>query len=327
MPAAASDLLPAQDCGQTLFGTTPAFATALNAQNQLVGAVLAPSAIVPGALAAANPATSNIFSTNPFNLDPYDYYNNPASVGYIRTSNRLAFRGALIGRPAVKIEDVNVTNGNVDYLVATNVDLRSAADRSEYTTTFKQGSIQLDHEFADNLRTSFIGGMSESSNVTQGLLVEFNRMASPGRFIYDEREAGNMPRVDFGFDSADPANWQTVKGFSAIRNYQRYVKNSYKQGKIDFDWAVNESFNVKFGGNYREYSFQTQLFERNNDLLNPTLAEAGTSAASVGRVVDFGQGLTVPEGTLASFYAPASKSSTNCTISPATASINGATGS
>ncbi|MBD8679419.1 TonB-dependent receptor [Sphingomonas sp. CFBP 13720] len=304
VPAAASALLPEQDCGQQLYGSTPAFGTALNAQNQLVGSVLAPSAVVPGTVAANNPATSNIFSTNPFNLDPYDYYNNPNSVGYVPSTNRLAFRGALIGRPSVKIQDVNVTNGNVDYLVATNVDLRSAADRSEYTTTFKQGSMQLEHEFTDNFRAVFIGGMSESTNFTQGLLVEFNRMDSPGRFVYDERGGGKMPVIDFGFDVADPTNWETVKGFSGIRHYQRFVKNTYKQGKIDFDWRANEAFNVGFGANYREYSFETELFERNNDLLNPTLREAGSNAAAVGRVVDFGQGLDVPEGTATSFYVP-----------------------
>jgi TonB-dependent receptor len=304
VPNAGSDLVPAQDCGTQLYGTTPAFSTALNTQGQLVASVLAPSAVVPGAVVANNPATSNIFSTNPFNLDPYDYYNNPNSVGYIPTTNRLAFRGSLIGRPAVKVQDVNVTNGNVDYLVATNVDMRSAADRSTYTTRFKQGSMQLEHDFSDNFRAVFIGGLSESRNYQQGLLVEFNRMDSPGRFVYDERGGGGMPIIDFGFDVANPANWETVKGFSGIRNYQRFVKNTYKQGKIDFDWRVNEQFNIGFGGNYREYEFVTSYFERNNDLLNPTLREAGTTAATVGQVTNFGQGLKVPEGTATSFWTP-----------------------
>ncbi|WP_156351271.1 TonB-dependent receptor [Sphingomonas sp. Leaf25] len=303
-PNAGSSLVPAQDCGQQLYGTTPAFATALNAQGQRVASVLAPSAVVPGTVAANNPTTSNIFSTNPFNLDPYDYYNNPNSVGYIASSNRLAYRGSLIGRPAVRLEEVNVTNGNVDYMVATNVDFRSAVDQSIYTTKFRQGSLQLEHEFSDNFRAVFIGGASESTNNSEGLLVEFNRMDSPQRYVFDARDGGDMPLVNFGFDAADPNNWDTVKGFSGIRRYLRFTKNTYKQGKIDFDWRVNDSFNVGFGGNYREYAFATRQFERNNDLLNPTLREAGASAASVGQVIDFGQGLDVPEGTVTSFYTP-----------------------
>ncbi len=304
VPAAGSDLLPAQDCGQQLSGSTPAFATAFNAAGALVPSVLAPSAVTPGALAAGDPATANIFSVNKFNLDPYDYYNNPGSVGYIPSTNRLAFRGQLIGRPAVDVLDANVTNGLADYLVLRNVDFRSAADQSEYTTEFKQGSINLAHEFSDTLKAVFIGGMSESTNKTQGLLVEFNRMDSPGNFVYDEREGGSMPKIDFGFDAANAANWDTVKGFSAIRNFVRDVKNTYKQAKIDFDWQVNDEFNIGFGANYREFGFETSLFERNNDLLNPTLKEAGLTSAQVGKVFQFGQGLNLPDGTLTSFYAP-----------------------
>lgn len=300
-PAADSDLAPSQDCGQQLYGTTPAFATAFNSSGVLAPSILGNAAVVPG---GTTPANATIFSVNPFNLDPYDYYNNPNSVGYIPSSNRLAFRGALIGRPAVELLDANVTNGLADYLVMRNVDFRSAADQSTYTTKFKQGSINLKHEFSDVFKTEITAGLSESTNYTQGLLVEFNRMDSQGSFIYDERGGGSMPQIDLGFDAANPANWEVVKGFSAIRHYQRFVKNTYKQAKIDFDWQANEEFNLGFGANIRKYSFETELYERNSDLLNPTLREAGVTTASVSRVINFGQGLNVPEGTLTSFIAP-----------------------
>lgn len=301
VPAADSDLAPSQDCGQQLYGSTPAFATAFNSSGVLSPSVLGAAAVVPG---GTTPSNANIFSVNPYNLDPYDYYNNPNSVGYIPSTNRLAFRGSLIGRPAVEVLDANVTNGLADYLVMRNVDFRSAADQSTYTTKFKQGSIDLQHQFSDTFKTQIIAGMSESTNFTQGLLVEFNRMDSQGLFVYDERDGGSMPKIDLGFDAADPANWETVKGFSAIRHYQRFVKNTYKQAKIDFDWQANEEFNVGFGANIRKFTFDTELYERNNDLLNPTLREAGATTASVSRTINFGQGLNVPEGTLTSFIAP-----------------------
>jgi TonB-dependent receptor len=300
-PAADSDLAPSQDCGQQMYGTTPAFATAFNSSGVLAPSILGNAAVVPGGTTAAN---ATIFSVNPFNLDPYDYYNNPGSVGYIPSSNRLAFRGALIGRPAVEVLDANVTNGLADYLVMRNVDFRSAADQSTYTTKFKQGSFNLQHAFSDVFKTEITAGLSESTNYTQGLLVEFNRMDSPGSFVYDERDGGSMPKIDLGFDAANPANWETVKGFSGIRHYQRFVKNTYKQAKIDFDWQANDEFNLGFGANIRKYSFDTQFYERNNDLLNPTLREAGATTASVSRKINFGQGLSLPEGTLTSFIAP-----------------------
>lgn len=301
VPGGPSALTPEQDCGQKLYGTTPAFATAVNASGVVVPSILGAAAVVPG---GTSPGTANIFSVNPFNLDPYDYYNNPNSVGYIPSSNRLAFRGALIGRPAVEVLDANVTNGLADYLVLRNVDFRSAADQSRYTTQFKQGSFDLTHEFSDRFKAQLIAGASESTNFTQGLLVEFNRMDSPGSFVYDERGDGKMPKIDFGFDAANPANWEVVKGFSAIRHYQRFVKNTYKQAKVDFDWQVNEELNLGFGANYRKFGFETELWERNNDLLNPTLKEAGVTTSSVSRVINFGQGLNVPQGTMSSFIVP-----------------------
>jgi len=303
-PSAGSDIAVAQDCGLSQYGTTPAFTTALDAQGRLVSSVLAPSAIVPGAAAAANPANANIFSTNPFNLDPYDYYNNPNSVGYIPSTNGLAYRGQLIGRPGVDVLDANVTNGLADYLKLRNVDMRSAVDYSEYTTKFWQGTARLDHEFTDNLKMTAIYGRSKSENVSSGVLAEFNRMDSPQTFTFDDRAGGKMPVLDFGFDVADPANWQTVKGFSAIRHYQRYVRNTYEAIRADFDWRVNDEFNIGFGGTLRRFGFFTEQGERNTDTLNPTLLEAGSTTAANSRVVPFGKGLQMPDGTVTSFLVP-----------------------
>ncbi|MGN6819538.1 MAG: TonB-dependent receptor [Sphingomonas sp.] len=300
-PNAGSAIVPAQDCGSSLYGSTPAFATALDANGNLVPAVLGSAAVTPG---AKSPANANIFSTNPNNLDPYDYYNNPNSVGYIPSSNGLAYRGELIGRPGVDVLDANVDNGLADYLVLRNVDFRSAVDYSAYTTTFWQGSARLDHEFSDKFKMSALYGQSKSVNYSTGLLVEFNRMNSPQNFVFDERGDGPMPKMDFGFDVADPNNWQTVKGFSAIRHYERYVRNTYKGGKVDFDWQVNDQFNIGFGGNIREFGFYTQQAERNTDTLNPTLLEAGSTTAANSKIVSFGTGIQVPDGTPTSFVVP-----------------------
>jgi TonB-dependent receptor len=129
-------------------------------------------------------------------------------------------------------------------------------------------------------------------------------MDSPGTYIYDERDHGSMPKIDLGFDAADPANWQMVKGFSAIRHYERMVQNTYKAAKIDVDWKISKQFNLGFGGSYREFGFLTDLLERNTDTLNPTLLEAHSTTAATSQVIQFGQGLNLPAGTITSFIAP-----------------------
>ena len=245
-------------------------------------------------------------SFRPNNLDPYDYYTNPMSPGYVPdpTGLGLGFRDAVIGRPAVDVLQSHVENGVADYLVLRNVDMRSAADASFYTTEFKQASLNVTHEFSDSFRANLVYGQSESVNDSNGQLVEFNAMDTAGPYTYDERDHGSMPIIDFGFDAANPANWGIVKAFSAMRNYRRIVENTYDGGRIDLNWDFSEKFSLAFGGNMRTYEFKTQQRERNFDAINPTEREANTTAASLGRVIHFGDGLDVPAGTLSSFWAP-----------------------
>lgn len=265
---------PPQDCGQAEYGTTP--------------------------------VAGYTFSLNPRNLDPYEYYNNPMSPGFVAdpTGFGLGFRDRLIGRPAVDVLASNVTNGVADYLQLRNVDMRSAADASFYTTEFKQASLNVTHEFSDDFRVNLVYGQSESVNDSKGLLVEFNAMDTQGPFTYDERAHGSMPVFDLGFDAANPASWGIVKGFSAMRHYKRLVENTYDGGRIDFTLDINDKVNLGFGYNARAYTFKTQQRERNTDTINPTELEAGVTSASLGRVVNFGTGLDVPAGTLTSFFAP-----------------------
>ena len=300
-PNAGSDLVPSQDCGESLYGTTPVFSTAFNSAGVLVPAVLGSAAVTPG---ATNPATANTFSVNPNNLDPYDYYNNPNSVGYIPSTNGLAYRGELIGRPSTRLLDINVTNGVADYLKLQNLDFRSAADGASYTTTFWQGSFNLKHEFSDRLRMDMIYGQSRSTNYTTGLLVEYNRTDSPGVYTFDARGDGDMPVVDLGFDAANPANWDTVKGLSSIRHFRRIVRNTFRTIKSDFDYRISDQFNLGFGMSYRQFDFDTDFLERNSTEVNPTLKEARTTSAATGQLTEFGQGLNVPDGTTTKFWTP-----------------------
>jgi iron complex outermembrane receptor protein len=265
---------PPQDCGQAQYGTTP--------------------------------VAGYTFSLNPRNLDPYEYYNNPMSPGYTvdPTGFGLGFRDRLIGRPGVDVLQSNVTDGVVDYLVLRNVDMRSAADASFYSTEFKQASLNVSHEFNDDFKMHLVYGQSESVNDSKGVLVEFNAMDTQGPFVYDEREHGSMPLFDLGFDAANPANWGIVKGFSAMRHYKRLVENTYDGGRIDFNLRLNDKMNLGFGYNARAYTFKTQQRERNTDTINPTELEAGVTAAELGRVVEFGKGLDVPAGTATRFFAP-----------------------
>lgn len=277
---AASDILAGIDCGQALNGTTP--------------------------LAGFQ------YSYNPNNLDPYEYYNNPNSRGYTPDALGLANRTAFIGRPAVKLIDGSVTpQGTADYLKLGNVDVSSVTDQNSYTTKFKQWSLSLEQEFSDTLSMSALYGRSQSINDSTGLLAEFTHLDA-GRgttpddyFIYDNRSGGDMPLVNVGFDATDPNSWDFIKGYSSLRHFRRIIDNKYQTARLDFVWKTNPEYTVRFGATRRKFTFSTIQYQRAiADTLNPSLIEANSSVAALGRLTRWGVGVEAPEGTTTSYISP-----------------------
>ncbi|WP_426020199.1 TonB-dependent receptor [Brevundimonas sp. DWR2-3-1b1] len=297
---AATEFRDAIDCGQSMYGGTPVFRTAPGATNQNLAA--------------------GTGSFNPNNLEVYDYYNQPGSVGYIAHPQFLAQRGAFIGRPSVRLIDAGLseTGANADYLVLGNVDMRSAVDQGGYTTEFRQNSINIEHDFSDTFRMSVLVGDSSSKNNNQGLLADFIRLDSgqgvPGNdyFVFDDREGGDMPSIDFGFDVANPNSWDFVKGYSALRHFRTVTENGYQTAKIDFEWDASDDLSFSFGISKRKFDFYYTRFERLiGDTMNPSLLEGvrsglvdATTVSQMGQLTSWGEGLNVPEGTPTSFFTP-----------------------
>ena len=297
---AATEFRDAIDCGQSMYGGTPVFRTAPGATNQNLAA--------------------GTGSFNPNNLEVYDYYNQPGSVGYIAHPQFLAQRGAFIGRPSVRLIDAGLseTGANADYLVLGNVDMRSAVDQGGYTTEFRQNSINIEHDFSDTFRMSVLVGDSSSKNNNQGLLADFIRLDSgqgvPGNdyFVFDDREGGDMPSIDFGFDVAAPNSWDFVKGYSALRHFRTVTENGYQTAKIDFEWDASDDLSFSFGISKRKFDFYYTRFERLiGDTMNPSLLEGvrsglvgSTTVSQMGQLTSWGEGLNVPEGTPTSFFTP-----------------------
>ncbi|RYY27562.1 MAG: TonB-dependent receptor [Sphingomonadales bacterium] len=254
-------------------------------------------------------------STNPNNLNVYDYYNNPRSVGYIPTTDGLALLDAIVGRPTTRVIDAHVDNSGgqpvADYLKLGNLDWRSANDANQYTTTFKQVSGTLEQEIGSDMKLTVVAGWSKSENNSLGLLSDLSRLDSgqgvPGNdyYVYDARGGGDMPIFQTGFDAASPNNWDTVKGLSVLRIQARHTENTFKNGRADLEWNAFDNDRLKFGFSYRQFDFITSELRRaSNEAVSPTLAEARSSVAATGKVINWGTGLNVPAGTTTSFWAP-----------------------
>jgi iron complex outermembrane receptor protein len=316
-----SDYLQISTIGLNRFGNTGAtYNTATTGSAALYSSCTTAGLVFPiqcegtNGSAAVLPGFAN--STNPFNLNAFDYYNNPKSVGYIPTANGLALIDAIVGKPTTRIMDAHVDNSNpttpvADYMKLGNIDYRSADDSNAYTTTFKQVSATFTQELTDDLKLTVVGGYSESVNDSLGLLSDLNRLdsgqgvAGNDYFTYDARGGGDMPVINFGFDAANPANWDTIKGLSVLRIQARHTENTFKNVRADFDWRAFGDDHIKWGGSFREFGFDTtELRRASNEAVSPTLLEAGSSVAATGKVINWGQGLKVPAGTTTSFWAP-----------------------
>ena len=201
----------------------------------------------------------------------------------------------MIGRPATKIiaAEVSPAGQNVDYLKVGNVDLRSADDQQYYTTRFQQNSISIEQDFTDKVRMTGLIGKSRSTNKSTGVLSDFIRLdsgqgvAGNDYLIIDERGDPDMPVVSLGFDAANPANWDFVKNYSVLRHFERVVDNTYDGVRFDFRYDMSDALKLKFGATARKYGFATVTYQRASALetLNPSLLEAGSSVAAVGRLI------------------------------------------
>jgi TonB-dependent receptor len=245
-------------------------------------------------------------SYNPNNLNPFDYYNNTRSPGFIPSTNSAAYVAELIGRPNTKIRDANVNEfGQADYLLLDDVDWRSSADAQFGKTEFYQGTLNLNHDFSDQLRMESTFGYSRSEFNATGVFAEFNSI-DRDNYVFDERGDGIMPVFNPGFNVADPSQWTLVKGLSAIRYITSEVNNSFRVARVNFAYEANDELRLRLGGTYKQFKFDSNQVRRNQDIeaVNPTLQEAGLSITDLGQNIDFGQGLKVSDGTPTSFYAP-----------------------
>ncbi len=263
--------------------------------------------LADGTGVGATPIAGYLNSLNPNNLNPFDYYNNPASPGFIATANQTGFYNQLIGRPSTIIRAANVNSaGQADYLALDRLDWRSFADSQFGKTIFKQGTINVKHDFTPALHFEYTGGYSESQFRDRGYLTEFNAIDQNG-FVYDERNGGQVPVFNPGFDVANPASWNLVKGLSTMRVFSDDVRNTFAVNRGSLAWKATEELTFQAGLTWKRFTFYSTSGRNNTTIeaINPTLAEAGIgSITTLGRTVGFGQGLNLQAGTPTSFFVP-----------------------
>ncbi len=217
------------------------------------------------------------------------------------------------GQTQIAVRDAAVQNNALVYGVFDNVDVRSEQRFDELSTEFTQVNFTIDRTFTDTLRGKFYVGRAESDFVNPvQTTVTLDRQNVQG-YSFDFRGNPNTPVINYGFDVANPANWNwrdvslgtTLASLprSEIRLRPNGVNTVFEAISGDLEWDVRDWLTLKAGVHGKTYLSDSYEFRRADETVVPTLP-AGTTVAGISNVLTgFGADL-IPAGTPSSWVRP-----------------------
>ncbi|RSV32091.1 TonB-dependent receptor [Sphingomonas sp. ABOLE] len=164
------------------------------------------------------------------------------------------------------------TKGNMVSATLNDAWVRTEHYLRKSQTEFYQIGGSWDQDVTDTLRFTLLGGISKSD---ASIPVETT-------FVFDNRTAQNysydysnmwQPKLTFGTSVTDPANFQLAE----IRDRPSNVTNKFRTAQLRTEWDVTDGFQVKAGGVYRRFSFDSVAYTR-DAVVCPTKAAAARDA-------------------------------------------------
>ena len=198
------------------------------------------------------------------------------------------------GQPMVSVKDVAFDPlGSLTYGLFDGVDVRSEGLVDRYVSSFSQVNWNLEHDLSDTLKVTLMAGVNRSVLDGKKRLQTFIDAIDTDNFSIDFRDGGSTPAIGFGFDVANPANFNyaptltdgTVLGgfsFQGRPLKQTTVNQTYE---ANFDWKATSGFTVRAGGQYREADFKSVGTLPYTAQTVVTALPAGTTLASLTRQI------------------------------------------
>ena len=246
-------------------------------------------------------------------------FNNDRDETYLEI---ISFSRSGAGVPQTDV--VNFTADNKGTLIKgtfDDVDARVEYRHDELKTEFNQLSLTYDTRFgeAGHLVVGYGQSRSIQDNPVQTTF-SFDRYDSDG-YSYDYSANDKLPNFNYGFDPTNPANYEysavNTKGdASLLRMRPSKAVNTFKTIHVDIDYQILDGFKLRYGGNYKEYGFNSWEKRLNSRVLTGNSATTFTSEAAFGLpagvtiadvsqvITGFGRGLNLPAGVPTSWLAP-----------------------
>ena len=167
-------------------------------------------------------------------------------------ANGLSKSGA-DGKRVIVVRNGEVRNGALVYAEMDKVDIRAENRHDEWTTEFRQLSLDVKHEFTDSFTVNAQIGSSKSEHANPiQATVMMDKLDVDG-YSYDYRGNMNKPILNYGFDPTSSAGWT----LSTIRLRQNYVSNEFDTGQVDFDWVISPGLSLLGGLQSKEYRYDS----------------------------------------------------------------------
>ncbi|MEG3177875.1 TonB-dependent receptor [Sphingomonas sp. RB3P16] len=191
------------------------------------------------------------------------------------------------------IDVANATYDKNNNLVSATLNdawVRTEHYQRKSSTEFYQLGGTWDQDVTDKLRFTLLGGFSKSNaSIPQETTIVFDDRDAQG-YKYDYTNS-RSPVLSFGTSVTDPANFQLAE----IRDRPSSTINKFRTAQLRAEWDVAEGFQIKAGGVYRRFSFDTAGFTRDTvvcpaagkDAVLGTITCSPTSAFGANAVYGF----------------------------------------
>ncbi len=204
------------------------------------------------------------------------------------------------GQPMVSVRDIQFDqNGSLVYGLFDGVDVRSEGLVDHFVSSFKQANLDFEHRFSDAFELSGLVGFNRSELDGKRRFQTFMDAIDTDNFSIDFRDGGTTPKLGFGFDVSNPANFAfapaqadgTVTGGFSPQGRPLLQRTDNLTTELNFAWTVADGFVLKTGGQFRESDYNvTSVREYPADMAVRALP-AGTALSSITRTISGLDGL------------------------------------
>ncbi len=213
--------------------------------------------------------------------------------------------GAAINTVNPVAAEIDGTNTLV-YGVFQDVDIRSEGRFDELETDFTHITLDGAFQLSDSLKLSALVGFSEANHDNPVQTTLLFDAADVDGYSYDYRANSRIPLITYGTrDVTNPATWTLTQ----VRLRPQSSINSFQDAAVDLQWDINETFGLKFGPQWKKFTFKTTSEQRSNG--TTTNQEAiipanvmGTPIADYSKLTTLDNGLDLPAGSVSTWLTP-----------------------